>query len=232
MNVLEILPIRDRFPKFWGVVQATHKNMQQGHDIYHVQRVEFWAQQIAMAEWKSERIAILAGLAADCHNIDRILQKDVGNDNVTNEMISDLAKTWLSYTDCTEQELRIVVEAVIVHSGKNSPEHSNVTLALRDADRVVNLEIDVVIRSGQFYSDLPAVDYVNFLSDPEASYKKPKSCLYDISQSLEWVDPSSPFCVQTKLGALLAGVRARALEGYIEILKQQLETSGLIQNAK
>ncbi|MBI2523850.1 hypothetical protein HYW11_01365 [Candidatus Peregrinibacteria bacterium] len=113
--------------------------------------------------------------------------------------MDDLVEYWVGDV-VGPKEVRQVVDAVLRHDAKNSPGDSRVLVALMDADRVVNLDVDLFPRSGQYYHDLPVVDYRHFLSDPEATYQNPESVLRDIAYSLDWADPKSPVCVRTRLG--------------------------------
>lgn len=96
-----------------------------------------------------------------------------------------------------------------------------------DADRVVNLDADLFPRSGQYYHDLPVVDYKYFLDDQEATYRSPKSVLRDIAYSLDWADPSSPVCVRTRLGKKMAGERVKIFRTFFDALKLQLAEEGM-----
>ena len=221
-----------RFPETAKIAEKANEGIHKGHDFCHAKRVAHFSQVIAMAEWQSQRTAELAGLASLCHNADRILQETIGKDKTTKETIEFMVRTWIAKSDANQEETDAVVTAVLIHSGRNDPSHSMITLALRDADRVVNMELDLVIRSGQHYYSLPAVDYVNFLGDPEVTYHNPKSVLRDISFSLEWINPACPFCFQTPTGMKLGLERSKALQWFFDKLREQLKKSGLLAHIK
>ncbi len=190
------------------------------HDWIHAYRVGEQAMQIAMLEWDSVKTANLAGIAGLCHNADRICQKR-GSGNV-----DELVREWI-YISLYDEPTRFVVDAVQKHSRVNGDSDSNVLVALKDADRVVNLDVDLFIRSGQHYANLPAVDYRHMMADPAATYRDPKSVLRDIAYSLDWVDPESNVCVRTEEGMIRAKKRAEIFKTFFVHLREQLDEEGV-----
>ena len=222
--------VQEDFPLFYEKISEAHENIHGGHDMYHVQRVATWARRISLNEcWNDEQTARLAEIAAYCHNADRLKEKIYGRDNTPDNATEELVRSWLCHIPTlSPQHVMVILQAVLCHSKPNETSDSNVTIALKDADRLVNLELDVIIRSGQFHPEIPAVDYKLFLSDQEATYKKPKSCLRDIYHCLDWADPEQPaFCCRTRLGQEVARKRAFYLQGFIDLLKAQLLEDGL-----
>lgn len=198
------------------------------HDFAHAKRVGEIARQVARDEWSDDHIAKLAGIAGLVHNADRIIQaqKGIGRREVSRDEVAALVKKWIE-NDLEENDVRTVLDAVLGHDGKNFPEDSQVKIALQDGDRVVNLDVDLLPRSGQYYGDLPVVDYENFLGDPEATYRNPKTVLRDINYSLDWVKPESGVCVRTRLGMEMAQKRAQVFTFFFEVLKAQLAQEGI-----
>ncbi|OGZ69672.1 MAG: hypothetical protein A3D35_00220 [Candidatus Staskawiczbacteria bacterium RIFCSPHIGHO2_02_FULL_34_9] len=222
--------VREYFPSFYEEISKAHEGIHDGHDIYHVQRVAIWARRIALDEWNDEHIAGLAEIAAYCHNADRLKEKIYGRDNTPDNATEGLVRSWLCHvlTISTQDEITIL-RAVLDHNKPNDDADSKVTIALKDADRVVNLELDIIIRSGQFRPEIPAVDYELFLSDPKADYMNPKSCLRNVHYCLEWADPKKPkFCCRTKFGMKQAIERAAEIVWYESTLRSQLKKSGLL----
>ena len=244
------------FPKLAAAVCEDHLKegmTGSGHDFEHAARVGQYAYLVAYYNAlnicpvdEAESWARLAGAAGLCHNADRILQRRVGIDrlsnNVSEEEIWMLIRRWFgeegdifytkssypNYYDLPELEkTNLVVKAVLGHNGKNDESDSPVLVALMDADRLVNIELDLVIRCGQFQPDLPAVDFRHLLDDPTASYKDPKSVLSDIKSSLEWeTDPR--FALRTPTAIEMGRARFAALRFYMETLLEQIKESGLI----
>lgn len=204
-----------------------HEGMQEGHDIFHVARVIHYGRIVYLTEWGNNCGVILAELACLCHNADRVLEKKIGKEKVNNQTVEKLCNEWLDPSSLSGLEKKIIINAVLLHNGRNDSKHSEVAIALRDADRVVNLELDVVIRAGQLYHHKPPLDYDCFFKTPP-NYRNPETVIEDLALCLEWVDPSLPFCMQTKTGMKLGQDRAKALKWYFATLKAQLEESGFI----
>ncbi len=222
------------FPDIAARVQETYAKLKKDekqinhHDFAHAKRVGEIARKVAGDEWKDEHLSHLSGIAGLVHNADRTIQaeKGIGRRDVQREDVIARVKEWIA-NDLEETDVQTVVEAVLGHDGKNSDQDSKVKVALQDGDRIVNLDIDLFPRSGQFYSDLPVIDYDHFLDDPEATYRNPKTVLRDMSYSLDWVKPESGVCVRTKLGLEMAQRRAAIFKVFFDALKLQLAEEGI-----
>jgi len=222
--------IWEKYPDIAQRVRKSHEEaeLHGGHDFVHAFRVGNIAQQIALKEWGTH-LSQLAGIAGLCHNADRVIQTNSGlkHGDVSQQEIRGLIRTWVGgYLD--SRGLGIVADAILRHDGKNSPDDSEVLIALMDADRVVNLDADLFIRSGQHYHSLPAVDYRNLLDDPDATYRDPRSVLRDIEYSLDWIDQKSGVCVRTTSGLLMAKSRAKTFSTFFEALQSQLAEEGIL----
>ncbi len=226
--------IWELFPEITERVEGTYAQLKAAgrkihhHDLLHAKRVGEIAHRVALDEWGDEHQSHLAGIAGLVHNADRTIQAEKGLDRkkVPRDKVIVRIKNWIQ-GDLSETDMATVIDAVLGHDGKNAPEDSNVQIALQDGDRVVNLDADLLPRSGQFYSDLPVIDVIHFLADPEATYRHPKSVLRDIAYSLDWVNPESDVCVRTRLGKEMAMERARFFEVFFTMLKRQLREEGI-----
>lgn len=242
MRIWEILP------KLFAAVRKSHEEvgLVGHHDFVHAARVGEIAYQIGRGEYDYQ-IAKLAGAAGLCHNANRVLQKkfQIGRKEVAASEVEKLVQEWLgeeswfvmsqfrpltTHDDLTtEGKQRQVVGAVLKHDGYNSSNDSLVLIALMDADRIVNLDGDLFARSGQYYHDLAVVDYRYFPDfDPEATYRNPKTLFRDIAFSLDWVDPTSPVCIRTRLGKAMGERRARLFRQITDGLRDQLAEEGII----
>lgn len=221
--------IWEKFPGVADAVRKTHEEvgLVGAHDWVHAFRVGAVANQIALEEYTYVKCSAWAGLAGLCHSVDRIIQKrdNLGRRDAPEEQVEELVLSWLSSVDTPLEKagVREIVEAVLRHEQRNGPDDSTTLIVLMDADRIVNLSLDLVIRAGQHYHDLPAVDFRHFLSDPMATYSNPGSVARDIAYALEWAEPSSPVCVRTSLGKKMAQSRAKILRRVLEDLQEQLE---------
>lgn len=213
------------FPWLAAAVRADHFKegmIGSGHDFEHAARVAQYAYLVAPEDCK-----LHAGAAGLCHNADRILQRrlGLGHRDVSEDKIRELVRYWLEAEGIIPQE--VIFNAVLNHGGKNDDSDSPVLVALMDADRIVNIEFDIVIRCAQHYSDLPPVDFRYLLEDPTADYRNPKSVFRDIYHSLEW-DTDPRFALRTPKAIEMGKSRFAALRFYIETLKKQIEESGLV----
>lgn len=218
------------FPKVTQRIDQSHSRvgLHGHHDIAHAKRVGEVARMVAMDEWDDEHLSHLAGLAGLTHNSDRVLQKErgMGRRDVPAQDVQALIWEWLADA-VPDSEKTGITDAVLRHDGLNSEDDSNIQIALQDADRIISLDADLMIRSGQYYHDLPAVDYVHFLGDPNASYRAPGTVLRDIAYSLDWIDPKSSVCIRTRLGKIMGESRARIFRTFFDALANQLTEEGL-----
>ncbi|MBI2108839.1 MAG: HD domain-containing protein [Parcubacteria group bacterium] len=230
MKKLE-MRIWERFPELVQAVKLDHDkaDLFRVHDIFHALRVGEWAYRIAYSEWGDVRLAELAGIAGICHNADHMLFKKDGPDerSVKHDRIRTVIKRWLIYTDTKSNEQELIIQAVINHTNKNSDFDPKILIALMDADRVVNAEADVIMRSAQF-RNLPPIDYKHFLKDPSATYWNPKTVIYDLSGCLDWFEEGCPVCVRTQLAKQEGGFLAAYLKRYLDTVEQQLKDIGLL----
>lgn len=222
-----MLKIWELFPDLVATIKKSHEDAGLAgghHDIYHACRVGNISYRIAHDEWGDQDLARFAGIAGLCHNADRIVEERPGD--LREKAV--LVRTWLGPLGLPQAAKDLIMSAVMGHTGRNQSSDHPALIALMDADRVVNLDNDLWPRSGQLYHDLLVVDMVHFIADPEATYRNPKTVLRDITYSLEWLDPTSPFCMRTRLGKLLGGQRGVVFKMLIDTLKFQLEDEGVL----
>jgi hypothetical protein len=216
------------FPQVVAEVRRTHVEVGLfgGHDVDHAIRVGEMARRIAMEEWKDPQVARLAGLAGLCHNADRIRERQLLGVKPEPESVTSLVKVWLMPLELPNAQVVIITDAVLRHSRGNEDTDTQETIALKDADRVVNMAPDLIIRSGQHYHMLPAVDYVQFLEDPNATYAQPGSVLRDIWYVEDWVTIGGRFCCRTNVGQTLALKRWEKIMAYVNDTKAALVDEG------
>lgn len=198
-----------------------------GHDFDHALRVGIMAKELL----RQTREGQLAGIAGLCHNADRILQCELslGHQAPYEIYVERLVREWLMYARLEPEEERVVVDAVLCHSEPNSDADNLVTIALKDADRLVNMEPDIVMRSAQYHSTIPAVDPVLLLEDEKATFHNPGSVLKDLYHLLEWADETKPkFCVRLTASLKIAKARARWLQDYIDAVLKARKDNDLV----
>ena len=202
-----------------GLVKQAHLDAKLfgHHDWVHVFRVGQLAMEIYNHEWKNAGLASYAGVAGLCHSADRVLQAKKESSEEAD--IRRLLEQWITLTNPQGED---IINAILRHSNVNDDADSRFQIALMDADRCVNMSLDLVIRSGQHFPNLPPVDYVHWTKNPNATYRDPKSVLYDINCALDWIDPQSAVCCRTELGKKIASERALNLRSYIDLMHEQL----------
>lgn len=219
------------FPHAVDLVQRKHNEVKlvSHHDMGHALRVANVAYRVARAEWRDQRTAELAFLAGICHNADRIIQVEqgLGRAKVRPELVERLIHKWLGPEPLTGDEREIIIGAVLQHDHVNADDDSNVQIALQDADRIVNLDVDAFMRCGQIAPNLPTVDYRHYISDPDAEYFDPRTVLRDMANALDWVRRGSRVRIRTRLGLRLAWPRAELVCACIRSLKRQLREEGV-----
>ncbi len=189
------LKIWEIYPNMVAAIKLTHSEtvrkteaMFYCHDFDHVIRVADMAMRIA----EDENVGRLAAVAALCHNADRILQKirNLGPfGKVPDSDVIDLVNGWLN-SETSESfsadDRALIIDAVLHHSERNSPNDSPVLVCLKDADRLVNTAPDIIFRKAQYWGDrLRVVDPVYLLGDPEATFARPGSLMRAILFDVE-----------------------------------------------
>ena len=213
--------------KFAPLVNAVRKDhIEQGavgggHDLTHALVVAGYCDKIA----DDPETRMLAWVAAIVHNTDRLWHKQ------SNEETAKKVRSYLDdATELAEGQKQIVLQAVMRHSRPNDAEDDAVTTVLKDADRVANLGIVAVIRSGQLYNGLLAADPRFILEpDPSANYRNPKTAFYDVLAALEW-DPREgkpKFCIRLPKAIALATPYFDWLRMGRDLEARRLEEAGL-----
>ncbi|OGZ27174.1 MAG: hypothetical protein A2365_00700 [Candidatus Nealsonbacteria bacterium RIFOXYB1_FULL_40_15] len=148
-----------------------------GHDFTHALLVAQYGDIIAGEDAVLAKLAWVAGI---CHNTDRIFSPDEEKERV---------RGYLELTDFTEEEKRLVLEAVLHHSEKNKDDDNSVTVILKDADRLAGAGVLCPIRAGQHLHNIPVFDpghIFQFL--PGESFQSAFTVLSGLRFTLEWRD--------------------------------------------
>ncbi len=214
------------------VEQAHEQYGSAHHDFVHARRVGNNAYWICMAEWKDRRSAVLARLAGICHNADKLIQV---RDNLkrmkpSTLVVEALIKEWFTHEGkllLSPADMQVILDAVVHHGGVNTEHDSRVLIALRDADRIVNLSPDIWMRSALHFSDKPIINYENPI-DRSAPYDNPPAILDDVLSGLDWVTRGSVVFMRTKAGLSRAKKRARRLQTSVLHLIRDLNEDGIL----
>lgn len=186
-----------KYRKFVSKVRDDHQAAELfgGHDFAHALRVGLKAYDLLVDEGNLPPVCECAFAAGLCHNYGRIVQKEWG-------VLSDQTKEVQKMTAALEKitpslsfsAMMAIERAVLRHSRPNDDDDTLVAMALKDADRLVNCEPDVLFRIGQNYPNVPAIDWKLLhgwkFGDPQVDYDNPTSCLRDLCNVLVWLLPS------------------------------------------
>ena len=225
-----MLQIWDRYPRLFGAIQRAHeeRKIQQGHNFEHAFAVAQRAREFCECPFWIDN----AWLAGTSHNADRMLQGDLGIDrrgDVPAEKIERLVRSWLDLESrINEDDKAWVVRAVLDHGKPNDDDDSAVTVALKDADRVVNARIDIVLRSAQWQHDLPLIDPVLLLDDKRGRYNGRLTVVADLFDCLDWGSENPRLCVRTPKARKMIKSRVDDLRRFLEMLVEQRREEGLV----
>ena len=217
------------FPGLANRVKEAHEQYgltASGHDFDHDLRVANYALMIA----PDTRTGLLGMAAGFCHSADRILKKALEHspNPVVEIEVEQLVRQWLGATDLPKKERDEVVFAVLHHETANSEHDTPLNIPLKDADRLANLDADVIIRGGQFQPHLLAVDPVHLEHDPKATYHNPRSVLWDVANCASWMNTEGPYVLRLPKARELGVKRAEFLKLFISTIHAQRQEVGLI----
>lgn len=182
-----------------------------GHDFLHALMVAQYAKIIA----ENEQTGTIAWVAGLCHNTDRLFPGEV------EVRLDSYLKNGTNFSSGVRKS---IIEAILGHSKRNSPNDSELTIILMDADRLANIGPNILIRSGQFYHQLPAYDPRYIVKpNPKATYKKPLTSLDDIKFCLEWEE-----WLRMPKAKKLAKPYFKLLRTVIKTFEYQLEEVNLL----
>ena len=233
-----MISVINLFPKLVETILATHKETKEmansgwgGHDAIHDIRV---AQMTLVLGYETNpHEARLACCAALLHSIDWILKRKlqikteaqtVNIPNVPEEKIKKLAEEWLEkFTDIRDADKELVITSAVQHGSRpNHPDDSLVFILLTDADKLINMEVDVLMRSGQHHANSQILDPIYFENEPNATYQDHKTTLWDIWHCTTWMDETGPYILRLPKARELGKERAEFLLFAIQTLKNQI----------
>lgn len=235
--------IWDTFPSLTRAVKRSHDEQQTktgfemfyGHDFDHALRVADYAMKIV----EDPRVGALAGAAGLCHNADRILQIQAGvgaYGEIDDNLVTKYVNEWLDAEPVgtfSLQERNTILQSVLSHSKPNDITDGDVLIALKDADRLTNIDSDILIREGQYHGDaLKVVDPFKLLSDPNATYRNSGSVLRHIQEFLDWEKEGGFVGIRLPKARIIAQPRFDFLRLYLKTVIDQRKEAGLIPYPK
>ena len=215
------------YPSLTLAVQRAHEECPADiihHDFDHALQVAQVATMIAADPLTSR----LAGAAALCHNADRMLEVREGG-SVTKPSTQDiegLVMSWLGTENVFSGfEEDLIIEAVLEHSKPNDERDSPITVTLKDADRVVNLGLDIIVRGAQHHG-CQTIHPTLLLDDKRGAHPKRKSMVAVLQDCLEWSSDDPKFGIRLPKAKALADDRANMLKEFISSVIGQRDTLG------
>jgi hypothetical protein len=179
-----------------------------GHDFTHALMAAQYCLQITDED---DPLATLGWLAGICHNTDRLFP---------NESVESRVWNYLSFTNLFSEEKDLIIEAVLNHSHKPSPDDLPLTIVLMDADKLANLGFTLALRSAQFQPNLPPINLTYLFEYPPGhNYKNPGSICRDIASSLEWREGWFRLPKAIKLAEPLFAQLEQFLQGVLKQFK-------------
>lgn len=209
----------EEFPHFVEMVRRDHEEKKAlvggGHGFEHALMVGQYCLKISGEPW-----ATRAWFAALCHNTDWL------NPGWTHDQIGQRVMKYLEFTNLSNGEKNLIVEAVLKHSERPKPEDNPVLIILKDADKLANMGPGAIIRSGQFRPHLPVVDPRYLHSRPPGTtFKEPGSIYWDCKNHIEWGEPG---WLRTPKAIALAQPLLKQHREFIASLMKEFYDVGLI----
>jgi hypothetical protein len=199
---------RTRFKRLYAKVKALHQESSgahRGHGLDHDVAVAQMAALIAPDPRTGDK-AWVAGLI---HSTDHLVDKVI-----LESTLRDLVKRVDGYFTLAEREEIFV--AAFKHWRLNEDDDSLTLQVLKDADRLVNLNVLTAIRGGQFLPNIPAIE-INQLGrlNPKSTYSEPASVLDNVRYVHAFVQMS-----RTEKAKKMGEELGRKLEQFIKDAEQ------------
>lgn len=145
---------------------------------------------------EDERSVRKAWVSSLLHSLDRLMTKEEEN-RTLDGLLALIPENEISRFEI--EEIRVALQN---HDGPNRETDSITQKILQDADRLANAQSIIILRSGQFMPNIPAIElgYLGMKNHPESTYKKPRTVHDNLMHILEW-DPEGPeahpqFCLR------------------------------------
>lgn len=209
---------RDEFRPLYDAVKRAHHaspHKHRGHGIDH----DVTVAQMAAYLSDTPGLARTGWVAGLIHSADRVVGKEAFPSKLR-EYLSELPK------ECfTPAEIEEIYLAALEHDKKIAPHQTPTQAVLQDADKLVNMQSMVVIRSGQFHPDMTALEFDHLTKmNPQSTYHLPKS-VFDALRILPLEYPDMLVTPKAKELSRVYGVR---LERYAEHVFEDHEMLGLV----
>lgn len=224
-------PLWEVYPRLVDLVREDHRKQGAlfgtGHGFDHAIVTAQYCPLIAPPE-----LADPSWMAAICHNPDRLFPEE-SKEQIRARVEGYLQKGIWYGQDSLPQVFYMIVEAVMEHPNWPSPEDNPVTIILKDADKLGNLDTQVLVRAGQFRPQIPMID-LRYLDPkvrpPGTSFPNPGSIWWDMQGVLEWEGNTKegiPW-IRTPKARELAKPMFAEIRRYTEGLERPYRNLGLL----
>jgi hypothetical protein len=213
---------RDLFAVLYGMVKTEHTispRPHAGHGLDHDAAVAMMGILLAGTD---ETAAEMVFVAALVHSTDRFVEE--GHLDATLNLYLSL----LPIGHFNDTQVAEIKEAVLRHTefkDRDLETRKPTQCLLMDADKLVNLNLLLVARSGQLQPNIPAIE-MQFVGgrNPLSTYRKPTSIIEDLHGSLEWLEPGWLHSPTARVRADVLGAKLRQ---YIEDAEAMFVELGL-----
>ncbi len=209
---------RKKFTALYEAVKNMHEAspwQHRGHGLDHDVAVA----QMAVLIAPTPRLADMGWVAALIHSTDRLVE--VGRCQA--QLREYLSLLPMNFFD--DEEVEEIYLAVLEHSEKSPLHRSPTQEILQDADKLINLQAIVFIRSGQFRSKIPAIEFLYVeKTNPASTYHAPKSVLDGCRISIY----EYPQLINTQKGKELASVYVERFRQYEQQILEDHQLLGLV----
>ena len=186
------------------------------------------------------RLGIAAGF---CHSIDHLVGGRLDDFDVENpenlrrsptfpkEVENYLRQLLANASELSVGDQEEVAQAVMRHEGTNEQidllPHHLLAQTLVEADRLANMTTTIIMRSARFSLHLALVDPRYFENDPKATYRNPKSILWDVANCASWGDRKGPYMLRLPKARELGAKYAAHLRQIIQWIREDYADAGL-----
>lgn len=206
-----------------GRMHVMSPNQHRGHGLDH----DVTVAQTAVLVAPDEKTADKAWVAAMIHSTDRLVEP--AQLEPTLQMYAGKLVHFFGPAEVTE-----ILTAVKRHDKFNERDDSLTQQVLMDADRLVNLQPLLIVRAGQHYAHVPAIEVEhigkenpNGRSNPASTFREPRNVLDDIRGSLEW-ESDPKFCLRLPEAKRRGAEYFQYLRDFIEKAETPYRELGLV----
>lgn len=209
---------RGKFTVLYAAVKDLHArslHQHRGHGLDHDAAVAQMAALIA----PTPRLSDIGWVAGLMHSTDRLVAADAYTTHLRAYL--DL----LPANEFSKEEIEEIYIAVLEHDQKVPLHRTPTQEVLQDADKLVNMQATLLIRAGQFHTDIPTVE-LSYLEEvnPASTYHAPKNVL----DNARIIATEYPELLHTPKAKELASVYMKRLQEYEQQILEDHQLLGLV----